>query len=959
MKPWREVAIPHADVLKGTFQQSEFAADMTAVHSGKAPHEYQDAAAFFERTYITEGMRLLLTQVAQRLSDRGGEPVIQLQTAFGGGKTHTLLAVYHLATRKCPLSELQGIPTLIERAGLMDVPQARVAVIDGNAHAPGQPWVARSVGVSPALWSSQSGRDAHAPRIHTLWGELAWQLGGSDGYAMVKEADANGTSPGKDVLRQLLEAYAPCVVLMDELVAYIRQFPDGQTLSGGSYDSNLSFVQALTEAVKLVPTAVVLASLPESEVEAGSSRGVAALQALEKTFGRVQALWKPVATEEAFEIVRRRLFEPIKDVKTRDAVCRAFADAYLAEGAKLPSETQEGRYYDRLCAAYPIHPEVFDRLYEDWTTIDGFQRTRGVLKLMAKVINRLWKNNDQDSMILPGSLPLADGDVRNEMTYLLPPGWDAVIEGDIDGERAETTELEGREPRFGQVQAARRVARTLFLGSAPASVATKSGIRGLDRGRVMLGCLQPGQTTAVYSDALNRLADRLHYLNSNGDKAADATRYWFDTRANLRREMEDRKRRFDDKTDVRKKIEETVKKLFDRVPLFDGVHVFTPHADVPDDNALRLVVLPLEQAYLKDAPHAATDAVLEYLRMHGGQPRHRANRLIFLAADHAVLSRLRDATRVALAWSSIVEDVDEGRLNIDQNQLTQARKEARAASEVLPRAARECFKWLLCPVQDDPTAMKPAIEPFPLNTTSGTAPGELERVCRENELVIETWSPIHLRDHLRRFYWKPDQPHTRALAFWEDSLRYLYLPRLKSREVLAAVVRTGAASQDFFGTAYGFTDGKYDGFQFGDGGVSLDDTLLLIEPEAAKQHALALRNPIEAKPPEAQMTSRGDAETQRVEKKDASSDLRGSATLREQSLVRTFRGSVEVNTTLAKSKLNTIAEEVIALLASDPNATVRITLEIDAEFPQGASDTIRRAVSENANSLGFKTKDWE
>jgi predicted AAA+ superfamily ATPase len=174
---------------------------------------------------------------------------------------------------------------------------------------------------------------------------------------------------------------------------------------------------------------VLLGSLPESVVEAGSSRGAAALQALEKIVGRVQALWKPVATEEAFEIVRWRLFEPIRDLQGRDAVCRAFAAAYVAEGAKLPSETHEGRYYERLCRAYPIHPEVFDRLYEDWTTLEGFQRTRGVLKLMAKVIARLWKDQNQDLMILPGSLPLADTDVRNELTYLLPPGWDPVIEG--------------------------------------------------------------------------------------------------------------------------------------------------------------------------------------------------------------------------------------------------------------------------------------------------------------------------------------------------------------------------------------------------------------------------------------------------------------------------------------------------------------------------------------------------
>jgi predicted AAA+ superfamily ATPase len=599
---------------------------------------------------------------------------------------------------------------------------------------------------------------------------------------------------------------------------------------------------------------------------------------------------------------------------------------------------------------------VFDRLYEDWTTIDGFQRTRGVLKLMAKVISRLWKDNNQDYLILPGSLPLYDGEVRNELLYYLPPGWDPVIEGDIDGERAETTELENREPRFGQLYAARRVARTLFLGTAPSSVATKPGIRGIDRGRILLGCLQPGQATAVYSDVLNRLTDRLHYLNSNGDKSADATRYWFDTRANLRREMEDRKRRFDDKTDVRKKIEEVVKRLFVNLSLFDGVHVFTPHADVPDDSALRLVILSPEQWYMKSTPRQAEDAVHEYLRMHGGQPRHRANRLVFVAADHAVLNRLQDAVRTALAWTSIVRDVDEGRLNIDQHQRRQAENERRTADEVLPRAARECFKWLLCPVQDDPTATKPTIEVFSLNTTSGTVAGEVERVCRENELVIETWSPIHLRDHLKRFYWKPDTPHVRAMTFWEDTLKYLYLPRLKTREVLAAAIRTGSASQDFFGTAYGFTGCKYEGFQFGDGGVSLDDTLLLIEPEAAKQHAIAWTKPINVIPPD-DKTSKTTKTPVVID--DPLSRQRQLLDSKTNAKPRSFRGSVEVNATLAKSELTRIAEEVIGLLASDPNATVRITLEIDAEFPQGASDTIRRSVSENANSLDFKTKDWE
>ena len=935
MKSWREVAVPHRDVLEGTFQQSEFAADITAVNTGRASREYQDATAFFDRTFITEGMSLLLTQVAQRLAGQGGEPVVQLQTAFGGGKTHTLLAVYHLATRKTPLSELAGIPALIDRAGLMDVPRAQVAVLDGTAHAPGQVW--------------KRGKQT----IKTLWGELAWQLGGAEAFALLKDADLSGTSPGKDVLRELLERHAPCVILIDELVAYVRQFPEGQMLSGGSYDSNLSFVQALTEAVKLVPTAIVLASLPESDVEAGSQRGVAALRALERTFGRVQALWKPVATEEAFEIVRRRLFETVSDVKSREAVCRAFADAYVAEGARLPAETQEGRYYDRLLQAYPIHPEVFDRLYEDWSTIDGFQRTRGVLKLMAKIIYRLWKDDNTDLMILPASLPLHDGSSRNELTYYLPQGWDAVIEQDIDGERAETTELENREPRFGQIGAARRVARTIFLGSAPSSVGNRVTARGLDRARIVLGCLQPGQVASVYSDALNRLADRLHYLNASGDKAQDTTRFWFDTRANLRREMEDRKRRFDDKTEVRGKIADALKRVVGNPPSFDGIPIFTPHADVPDDTALRLVILPPEHWYSRDEARPAHDAVLDYVRHNGSKPRYRSNRLIFLAPDHGTLARVSDAARIALAWGSIVEDVKEGRLNIDLLQKNQAEKELRAAEDVLPRAARECYRWLLCPAQDAPSDPKPTIEAFPLGTTGGSMSGEIERACGENELVISTWSPIHLRTTLSALYWHDSHKTANASAFYEDTLRYLYLPRLKSHEVLAQAIRSGIGSRDFFGYAYGESGSKFEGFQFGGGNAVFDDSLILIEPGAAKAYEEANRPAPSASvtaPPYSGSVTAGEPTTQ--SSAEPTSAPPGTK-------AKTCHVTVEVPAVTAKMRLVQLSEEIVSVLCSDPNASVKLIVEISAEFPDGASETVKRAVTENANSLGLNAPDWE
>ena len=936
LKPWREVIAPHADVLEGTFLQSEFAADITAVYTGKATREYQDATAFFDRTYITEGMRLLLTSVANRLNSKGGDPVIQLQTSFGGGKTHTMLAVYHMASREGSLDDLAGIPGLLDQAGLMDVPRARIAVLDGMALAPGQPW--------------KHGKQT----IRTLWGELAWQLGGADGYNLVKEADKNGTSPGKDTIKTLMENNAPCVILIDELVAYIRQFPESSAVSGGTYDTNLSFVQSLTEATKLVPNAIVLASLPESDVEAGSQRGVAALRAMEKTFGRIQALWKPVATEEAFEIVRRRLFEKVHDDEARDAVCRAFADGYVAEGAKMPSETQEARYYDRLMQAYPIHPEVFDRLYEDWTTLESFQRTRGVLKLMAKVIYRLWKDQNADYMILPGSLPLYDGDSRNELVYYLNAGWDAVLEKDIDGERAETTALDTKETRFGQQQAARRVARTLFLGSAPSSGGTKEGVRGIDRARVLIGCLQPGQSSSLFSDALNRLADRLHYLNSSGDKSQDATRFWFDTRANLRREMEDRKGRFDDKNEVLGKIATVLNKLTIGTGAFEGTHIFTPHADVPDDAALRLVLLPPDSHYSRDDTKAALDSVEDFIRNNGTKPRHRGNRLIFVAPDWSTLSRVRDCVRTALAWESIVDDVKEGRLNIDRLQEKQAKKELRTAEEVLPRVARECYRWLLCPVMMTPTDKGSTIETFKLNTSGSGFGPEVERMCNENELVISVWSPVHLRSKLKELYWKDDKTSVSAMKFWEDSLRYLYLPRLKNRRVLEQAIVKGAGSKDFYGTAYGEAEGKFDGFKFGDDNIQLDDTLLLIEPEAAAEYESKL-----AKLPVAEVKP-DDDDTPDSGKKKLPDDKKPITDPDEKKpKARAFYGSVEINPSTAKMRLVQVADEIINLLASDPQAVLKITVEINAEFPEGASDQIKRAVSENATSLGFGTKVWE
>jgi len=949
LKPWREIAAPHEDVLKGSFQQAEFAADLSRVHAGTASAEYQDPALFFQRTFITEGMRLLLDSVVRRLAGKGGDPVIQLQTAFGGGKTHTMMAVYHLACSGVPARQLAGVPAILDAAGVTELPRARVAVLDGNRSSPNQPAI----------------RDGQA--IRTLWGDLAWQLGGAEGYALVADADASGTSPGKAVLETLLARYAPCVVLIDELVAYIRQFEEGKVLTGGSFDSNLSFVQALTEALKAVPTAVLLASLPESEKEVGSQRGEKALAALSHYFGRVQALWKPVATEEAFEIVRRRLFASMKDSLAAEQVCRAYAEFYLANRDDFPQETQGSRYFERLLNAYPIHPEIFDRLYEDWSTLDSFQRTRGVLKLMAKVIHRLWTDGNNDPLIMPGSLPLYDPDVRNEAIYYLPQGWDPVIERDVDGDRAETTELENRDTRFGSVQACRRAARTIFLGSAPSTANQMA--RGLELQRVMLGVSSPGQSIGVFKDALRRLSDTLHYLNHAND------RYWLDTRPNLRREMEDRKRRFKDQDDVFPTLRERLQRGF-ATGVFGGIHVFTASGDVPDDFALRLVVLPPDAAFARSGQSAAVDRATEILKKRGEQPRFKQNRLIFLAADQDTVGRLKDQVRSCLAWQSIVTDSKDLKLNLDMFQSRQANKSLEDANEALQRTIRETYKWVLAPMQEARPGKglsELQWEHFQINAGAQNWSQEIERVLKENEILIGEWAPVHLHNVLATWFWKEDVREIGAVNVWQQTCMQLYLPRLKDDAVFQRTLAAGAESEDFFAIAYGKEEGRYLGFNFGKRTSPIfDSTLLLIEPKAAAAYAAEQRADDEGTGSSAGAGAgasagaeggagaliTGDGKPGQKAGDSAAGGQAGGASGGEP-LKRSFYGTVSLDPFQAKKQFADIVDEIVLLFTSKPGVRVTIDVEVRAESDAGFDGSLQRAVKENAGVLGFKRPEFE
>src|SRR5437868_848428 len=323
LKPWREVVTPHKDVASGQYQQAEFAADLWQVHLGEGTDEYRDPVEFFRRTYLTDSLKGMLVGAVRRLGGQGGDPVVQLQTNFGGGKTHSMLALYHLFSGIAP-SELAGLEPVMEAAEATKLPTAKRVVLVGNKISPGNPSTKPDGTV-----------------VRTLWGELAWQLGGKKAFNRISKDDEKATSPG-DVLRELFVEYGPCLILIDEWVAYARQLHGTSDLPAGTFETQFTFAQALTEAAKAAKQTLLVVSIPASEsphqkeargvtdIEVGGERGREALSRLKNAVGRVEASWRPASPDEGFEIVRRRLFQPLSGDQfvARDAVGRAFVDLY-------------------------------------------------------------------------------------------------------------------------------------------------------------------------------------------------------------------------------------------------------------------------------------------------------------------------------------------------------------------------------------------------------------------------------------------------------------------------------------------------------------------------------------------------------------------------------------------------------------------------------------------------------
>ncbi len=932
---WRDVAEPHEDVTSGDFQQAEFAADLWQVHVGEGQIEYQDPAEFFRRTFLTDSLKALLSGAIRRLSGSGGDPVVQLQTNFGGGKTHSMLALYHLVSG-VNTAALEGLDDLVVEVGRPVPASVRRVVLVGNKISPGNPSVKED-----------------GTQVRTLWGELAWQLGGKEAFEQVAEDDRHATNPG-DVLRQLFNRYAPCLVLIDEWVAYARQLPERSNLPGGNFDTQFTFAQALTEAAKGAKECLLVISLPASDtagtahthaedIEVGGVRGRDALIRLQNVTGRVDSSWQPASADEGFEIVRRRLFAPLREEaqsRKRDTVARTFVEYYRAAKGAFPSECAERDYERRLTSAYPLHPEIFDRLYSDWSTLPRFQRTRGVLRLMAAVIHALWEEGDRNPLIMPCHIPMSRQDVKSELTRYLPEGWSPVIDADIDGPGSTPTQVEKAESRMGRYSAARRVSRTIYLGSAPRQGSSHPGV---NEQRIRLGAAVPGEPSGVFDDALRRLASQSTYLYQ------EDVRYWYNTRPTVARLAKDRAQSMHNNPhrvmdELQRRLNEDVKSRGD----FSRVHVLpTGSFEIPDEMGARLVILGADHLYTRGPGNAAEQAATEYVRSRGNIARVYHNTLVFLAADSGRWQDLDEAICLQLAWQSILDEKDE--LNLDPQQVKQAQSRCEKAGETVKSQISAAFQWLLVPakIHADGSLDYEAHR----MTGSGSLAERAATKLKGEELLVPILAPSRLRMELDDVpLWKD---HVALSKLASDFAQFLYLPRLTSTNVLVEAIKRGLVGQiNWIEESFAYADefdertGKYKGLTVATD-LLLDPaflTGLLVRPDVAQRHFAADK-------PEIITEERSSSEGEKVEAEPVKDP--------QPSKPKRFFGSASTDSARIGTWAARIGDEVMGHLAGIEGAKCTVTLEITVDAPEGISDRVRNTVRENATVLGFKTFVFE
>ena len=770
LRPWLEVARPHADIRDGSFDESLFAADLGLVALGRGPADYCDPELFASKTYVTAPLHAALVEIGNRLGgDNAAAAVHRMQTEFGGGKTHTLLAAYHLfgnpsAVAPTPLGQ-QVADSLTSGA----LPDARVAVLDGSA-----------LGVAPERMSDGT-------TVHSFLGHLAWRLGGAALHAEIRSKDEALLGTSTPEIVRLLESAAPCLILLDETLEYLNKALSVQAGDGNLAGTTLTVIKELCTAAANVPGAAVVATLTSSRLEDYSTvSGTEMFERLSKVVGRTENIVTPVEGDDIFPILHTRLFESVGSVADRQAVADAYGAYYEQMGDAVPQSYRDPAYRDRIAGSYPFHPELIDLLTNRWGSLSGFQRTRGALRTLAHTVKALAGGEHSAALICVGDVPLDDSGVRAEILRFAGESYKSALNADII--RGDSKAAEEDRRRGGDI-ARHRVATGLATSAFLHSFGSDR-VLGASSAQMLIGVGRPQLSRGVVDDVRDALAGSLWYMRHEGG------RYRFTTEPNLNKIIVEQEGAVSDGRILQLLREATT----DAAPAIAPFRVETNIAetmDITDEPRLTLGILNTELTADGDGPKTA-EAILNN---RGGSARTNKNAVVVVAADRPSISRARQTARTLVAMRDITNSPTQlKRFNLEQKRQLADRL---AESETrLPQQVVMAYRHLISLGPDGSGGSRlSVIDLGPARGTDTITERVVEHLAATDRLLRRTLAPAALLSS-RFGVIGPDHEAVELDQLLGYFFRLPRLPKLASVEVLRTCLARGVAD-GIFGLASG------------------------------------------------------------------------------------------------------------------------------------------------------------
>lgn len=603
---WWSVATPRKEICDGVFSESSFAADLGQVVKGDAPQEYLDPRLFFQKTYLTGGLQQLIQNVLNRIGNGLGDAVIQLQTPFGGGKTHSLLAIYHLIKSFQAINHFPQIENLVQQTNVSQV-TSKIAVFVGT--------------------------EADVINGKTPWGEIAEQLGC---YELVKEHDRKRISPGKEILRKVITQSGSVLILIDELLTYVTKANQVEKQEKISQGQVLVFLQELSEVIANSPDSVLILTLIKSDLEQFDEAATRALAQLEKVTGRVESIYVPVDGVEIYEVVRKRLFETTGDIKIHKQVAENYFRLYQQLGNDVSSQVKEISYRDKIEQAYPFHPEIIDTLYERWGSFANFQRTRGVLRLLAEIIKDLYKKGNSP-LIQSGQINLSNPSLKRELIKHIGNEFDSIITSDILGKAQQIDRDMGSE--YEKYSIASQLATAVFFYSF-----SGSDRRGVSLSSLRIALLNNLVPPMIVGDAIDKLSDNLWYFHE------EQRFYSFKNEPNLNRVILDKEQSVDIKQ-ILDKLQDLLKKQ-GKSKLLETLF-WKESGDIPDTPKLKLVILHPDYKMGDNDTNKFTNEIFNHKSF-----RIYKNAVFLVIIDSSHYVTLQNQLKRYLALEAINQDQD-------------------------------------------------------------------------------------------------------------------------------------------------------------------------------------------------------------------------------------------------------------------------------------------------------------